>query len=304
MPLKFGEKKSESVFDISNNLRIERNQAYLSKFTKKKFLCPANIEGSELIDPFLGEKKASKDSLVSFHSIKNPEGKKFLLAFTDWNELKKWKSKKNQKAMILELKNYKKILEKTNLEYSGVVINPLSECIVLDSDYDMIKAFDDIDNNENNNIINIEDSSNINFDNSLDYNLSINENKQNYSTKDIYYKSENFDYDSYKQGVQVKNKFKIDEDLSSSQFISFLNEVSDFFKIIGAIKKSYIKKVYGIKSNDIMFVLDSDIDCSLLYPELNELALKNTISENINIVDYNTPFGKMACQNLDPFFEK
>lgn len=66
-------------------------------------MCPADIQlqnstrdGKEIV---VGE-----GSSISVKHIEDTEGNKFLMAFTDWKELYKWNSSKEQQTVILVIR--------------------------------------------------------------------------------------------------------------------------------------------------------------------------------------------------------
>ena len=65
-------------------------------------------------------------------SIDNEQGEHFLMAFIDWDELKKWFQNENQQTLILPYEDYQGIIIKNDSVYQGMVINPFGENIVLD----------------------------------------------------------------------------------------------------------------------------------------------------------------------------
>ena len=69
---------------------------------------------------------------IALLSIDNEQGEHFLMAFTDWAELKKWKQNHNQQTLVLSYEDYQGIIIKNNSAYQGMVINPFGENIVLD----------------------------------------------------------------------------------------------------------------------------------------------------------------------------
>jgi hypothetical protein len=96
-----------------------------------KFLCPIKMEDGNI--PQKGTQKIvlENETHISVLHLDNNEGEHFLMAFTDWKELRKWKQTSGQQTLILSYEEYQKICLEDNLLYQGMVINPFGENIVL-----------------------------------------------------------------------------------------------------------------------------------------------------------------------------
>ena len=53
------------------------------------------------------------------------------MAFTDWKELYKWNSSKEQQTVIFGYKDFQSIMKEARDVYSGMVINPFGANIVI-----------------------------------------------------------------------------------------------------------------------------------------------------------------------------
>lgn len=105
-------------------------QKFFDEFAKAKLLCPADIQlqnssrdGNEIV---VGE-----GSSISIKHLEDTKGNKFLIAFTDWKELYKWNSSKEQQAVVLGHKDFQSIMRESRDVYSGMVINPFGANIVI-----------------------------------------------------------------------------------------------------------------------------------------------------------------------------
>ncbi|MDD8048713.1 MAG: enhanced serine sensitivity protein SseB [Thomasclavelia sp.] len=120
------------LIDIIEKLKnnSETQQAFFEELAKSKLLCPADIQlhnssrdGNKIV---VGE-----ETLISVKHLEDTKGNKFLIAFTDWKELYKWNSSKDQQTLIFSYKDYQNIMKEAKDVYSGMVINPFGANIVI-----------------------------------------------------------------------------------------------------------------------------------------------------------------------------
>jgi hypothetical protein len=80
-----------------------------------KFLIPALVD----LDDSVLKEIIRKKTIISLAHISNNEGDKYLMGFTDWIELKKWKNVERQKALILTYKDCREIVLRNLSVYTG-----------------------------------------------------------------------------------------------------------------------------------------------------------------------------------------
>lgn len=118
----------KAIEAVSDHNETQHN--FFRKFAQAKLLCPADIQlqnstrdGNEII---VGE-----GTSISIRHLEDTKGNKFLIAFTDWEELYKWNSSKEQKTVVFGYKDYQSIMKESKDVYSGMVINPFGANIVI-----------------------------------------------------------------------------------------------------------------------------------------------------------------------------
>ena len=118
----------EAIEGLSNNNATQ--QKFFTEFAQAKLLCPADIhlqnsskDGNEIV---VGE-----GSSISIKHLEDTKGNKFLIAFTDWEELYKWNSSKEQQTVIFGYKDFQNIMKESRDVYTGMVINPFGANIVI-----------------------------------------------------------------------------------------------------------------------------------------------------------------------------
>lgn len=118
------------IKDIKQGKNIE--VLFWKEIYKAKFLCPVNMDNLKVTNKKNNEVRLDEEAELSFLSIKNQNNQRFLMAFTDWNELNKWSKNQKQQILVLSYEEYQKIFEKNDFVYQGIVINPYGENLVLD----------------------------------------------------------------------------------------------------------------------------------------------------------------------------
>lgn len=70
---------------------------------------------------------------INFYAIQDSAGQAFFLAFTDWDELRKWQNINHQHTLIVTFDDISGMVLQENSRWDGVVINPYGESIVFDN---------------------------------------------------------------------------------------------------------------------------------------------------------------------------
>lgn len=87
---------------------------------------------SRLLSPILRQRVlAEKDGpsvRIRFEELRNGEGQKYYMAFTDLNEYNKWNDDaRHNQALIMTMQDFGNILIRTPNDMTGFVINPYGE---------------------------------------------------------------------------------------------------------------------------------------------------------------------------------
>lgn len=111
-----------------------KEQSFVNELFKAKFLCPAWVELKNSVKGNKGQITVGEGSTISLMSIDDQQGKHFLMAFTDWEEIRKWNKEVNIQTIILTCKDYQQILTKDDSSYGGFVVNPYGANIMLNKE--------------------------------------------------------------------------------------------------------------------------------------------------------------------------
>lgn len=110
----------------------KKEELFWKEMFEAKFLCPVNMKFGSTSRKENQKIVVGEGSSINLFSIDNKQGEHFLMAFTDWMELKKWKQSHDQQTLILSYEDYQGIILKNDSVYQGMVINPFGENIILD----------------------------------------------------------------------------------------------------------------------------------------------------------------------------
>lgn len=111
-----------------------KEQFFVNELFKANFLCPAKVELKNSEKGGKGQITLGEGSTIALTSIDDQQGKHYLMAFTDWEEIGKWSREENIQTIILICEEYQQILNKEDSPYAGFVINPYGANIMLNKD--------------------------------------------------------------------------------------------------------------------------------------------------------------------------
>lgn len=102
--------------------------AILNELVRSPLLVPASLSfGANPPKPDAqGRVALPKDTAIQVVLLNTPEGKKYYMAFSDWEAVKSWKPEKNQQVLMMRLDDFANMLQR-NQEAAGLVINPFTE---------------------------------------------------------------------------------------------------------------------------------------------------------------------------------
>lgn len=106
----------------------EHRNIFLTEVMKAVFLAPVVLTPAPVADE-QGLFHLQPGSQIQFPMLKAPDGRQFFMAYTDWEELRKWKNEDNQQTFALRLLDFAEMLFKQNDRgeinpAAGFVINP------------------------------------------------------------------------------------------------------------------------------------------------------------------------------------
>ena len=113
---------------------------FIEELQKAQFLCPVKMDLKDEEIGENGEITLGKDTTISILSLDDSNGDRFLMAFTDWDELRKWDDSSDIQTLMLTYDDYQTILGQEESTYKGAVINPYGANIVIFNEKDKSKT--------------------------------------------------------------------------------------------------------------------------------------------------------------------
>jgi len=96
---------------------------------KARFITPVDI--SPVPEGEGGKRLLKGKTSFSLHVLEDPEShQKYYMAFTDWEELEKWRSKPGQRVLILTFEDYARMVLDGKLNMGGFIVNPYGGNVV------------------------------------------------------------------------------------------------------------------------------------------------------------------------------
>jgi len=183
--------------------------------------------------------------------ITNSLDESFFMAFTDWEELRKWSAEKEQ-ALISTYEDLKTLVEKDVQKVKGFVINPYGQNIVITPE--LIQYF---------------------------------------SRK--------------KSEIVIKKDTKVLLGQPKNYPNEMVNALSKYFTDHKEVKSAYLFIAHkeDEEKPNLLLVIDFTGDKEILFPQVAAVAQKYLGNdEYIDLVPFNTEFGKNAAESSTPFYKK
>lgn len=112
----------EAIAKMKEDLNPRTQSKMITEMLRSKFIVPVTVEPSESSDN-------PKGSKVTFNLVENKDKQKFFMAFTDFEELKKWGSETNH-VISMQFDDFARLVIDQPSAVEGFVINPFNENII------------------------------------------------------------------------------------------------------------------------------------------------------------------------------
>lgn len=112
----------------------ENEVKFLEELKKARFISPAIIEEKDENGNFVkteGKPKDPNNTRINFMMLSVKDGKRFLPAFTDVEELRKWRKEQKVQTVITTFDHYMAMILGDPEGPAGFVINPFGENIIM-----------------------------------------------------------------------------------------------------------------------------------------------------------------------------
>ncbi|MGF6905787.1 enhanced serine sensitivity protein SseB [Fusobacterium sp. PH5-44] len=111
-----------AIDTVRSNDSIDTMTVFLYELKKAHFLSPATIMPKPIPDEN-GKSFLNEGTKIEFFGIENTKGESFLLAFTDWSELRKWRNIQDEQTIISTYDDLVAMVKNGSTQ-AGFVINP------------------------------------------------------------------------------------------------------------------------------------------------------------------------------------
>lgn len=119
----------EAIQTARQQTTEENWAAMVREATRARFITPVDLSPAET---GAQERSAKREPSFSLHMIEDSaSGQRFYLAFTDWEELGKWRKSPGQRVLILTFDDYLRIVLDGKMRTGGFIINPYGGNVVL-----------------------------------------------------------------------------------------------------------------------------------------------------------------------------
>lgn len=222
-----------------------KESQFFDELFKATFLCPGQIDKGNLTKSRDGRTTLGKDTKISLSLLEAKSGKSYLIAFTDWDELRKWENIQRQQTFLFSIEDYRTIVL-GNQHYDGVVINPFGVNLVFDRE-----RLESIHSNQN----------------------------------------------SIKQDEPVM----IGEPRIYPQ--DMIDKLKSYFQATKLVDKAYLLWMARGNETSYLMVLDSDLTPQELFPMIGEVCEPYLNGQMLDMVSWNSSFGKNVVKNQRPFYQ-
>lgn len=117
----------EAMNKFINDKTAQNEIEMIDKIQSANYLSPMIFEG------VIEDNVVKKDSTLSFKLLTNTSNESFYMAFTDWSELGKWSTNKEE-TLILRYDDLKSMILNESSSIKGAAINPFNQNIILTSE--------------------------------------------------------------------------------------------------------------------------------------------------------------------------
>lgn len=108
---------------VKKNKSPENIKVFMDELLHARLISPIVITPPPVVDES-GKARLTQESKISIPMIPGPDDKKYFMAFTDMDEVKKLKTKGPINVLPFGLKDYAVMMAKAENKCDGIVINP------------------------------------------------------------------------------------------------------------------------------------------------------------------------------------
>lgn len=235
----------------------ESKDLVLDEVMKSHFISPVIISPAPGPTDERGQVVLKEKTEISFSIIENTAKQQFFLAFTDWEELGKWHSDKNQQTLIMTFDDLAAMILKENGNSSGFVINPFGENVIFN--IDMIKALKELVKRRTNGGL----------------------------TEQV-----------------VKKDTTVQIGQPREYPVHMVNAISNYLKKQKNVQAAYLQLMVKEGEQSYLVIVDFTGDRREIFNGIADAAKSYLKGMFIDLVPYDSDFGRNASKDIEPFYKK
>lgn len=124
----------EAMNELKDKKTAEAERNFMQELGKARLLSPAVIRVMDENGEYQEAKEGQADpekTQINFMMLSNANGEKFLPAFTNLEEVRKWRKEENLQNVVTNIDNYMSIILSDDDGPKGLVIDPFGSNIIL-----------------------------------------------------------------------------------------------------------------------------------------------------------------------------
>ncbi len=116
---------------MKSNCEASQNEV-INEILKAHFISPVTISPTPQTSTSQSNVVLKEQTTIGFNTIENEANQVYLLAFTDWDELRKWQKNEEQQTLIVTFEDLVSMLKSDSSNLEGFVINPHRHNFIID----------------------------------------------------------------------------------------------------------------------------------------------------------------------------
>lgn len=117
----------KAIEEMKKNNSPENQSHMLDLLVEAKFFTPVSITPApDTVDGMMAHITLPPDAKIRFHMIENGKGQRFFLAFTSFDEMKKWRPNQDNQTIVSSFDDYANMVKRAvgDGQVGGFVIDP------------------------------------------------------------------------------------------------------------------------------------------------------------------------------------
>lgn len=143
-----------AIEEMKKNNSPENQSHMLDLMVEAKFLTPVSITPApDTVNGMMAHITLPPDAKIRFHMIENGKGQRFFLAFTSFDEMRKWRPNQDNQTIVSNFDDYANMVKRSvgDGQVGGFVIDPFGANMLFTKEQTiMIKEVKDGRNNDSN----------------------------------------------------------------------------------------------------------------------------------------------------------